>query len=311
MKLFIDVNLPQFPLHSHRTISRFAQRLEGVEGWKVLLLGREDLSTIKSQVVGPDVRLLVVCESRMARLLYHEIKQCKGKRLWFLSDVLDPRWWKGVELFDCAFGSAIMTEPPYISLIKSKWDNPKTAIDLRFLHHCLPYEADYVEKDRRGNRIVFPSRVFDSHYPFRMQWRRFIDERKHLVVDYLDKSSNKCGKEYVEHIGSYPACLVVVTVHGYLILKLYEVILAGSLLLISFPPNNQGKVARKVWNSMGFENMVHYVEVTLENIVKVSKSIEEGKFKDIPKAAHAHAMAHHSLDCRLKEFFSITKEYLI
>lgn len=321
MNLFVETYFNENSIHFGSTSLTIANALRNTEGWKVAFYKHDNYIEICNAITDTEIKLLVFTHNMFAiknaqhrRAIRKSLMRSRAVRLFFIEDVIGERWWEPMKLFNGFIGSVLYPSDTYRSIIKKYWSIPHHKGMMHFVPHGVSYHVPFNALFDK-QKIVFPSRNFSSAtYPYRFEWKRFIDSYSELSsrCDYLDKSSGVTGEKYIQAIGRYKACLVVVTITGYLIRKIYETIMSGSLLLLAFPPNTEGHVAREVWNNIGFTNNVHYLEATFENFDTLSKQIiESDMYNHIPENAYKEAIENHIVYVdRLRRFIEITDTYL-
>jgi hypothetical protein len=314
MFLFIDLYFPQTSLHSTMTSFLIGKTLEDkkVRGWKTCFVGREPLDEIYRLMVQRETRLVVVSHNIFSirdaltrRTIRKGVANCPGRRLYFIEDVFGARWWGNMKLFHGYIGTVLYPHDAYRKSMQAYYPVRAHRPPLHFVPHGIPYPTTLDGSKPQTNKILFPSRNFGHHYPYRCSWVHFLrgDAGRISNIAFLDKGSNVTGKSFINYLGSHRAVLVVVTQSGYLIRKLYETIMAGSILLVAFPSGLPGDAARETWESLGFKNGVHYLEVTFENYDSLAARVLRGEFEGMAGAAHKEGMANHLVpEDRLERF---------
>lgn len=312
MKVFIGERDMGENMWTFRVFHIFARLLEKKSDWQVLRVGHNSVKDIRSKVLSPDTTVVMFTFGRLTHKIMDRIlPQCKCKIVHAMDDTNRPEVWKsGTKFCHAICGPGLMRDPEFAEVIRKFWPEGKS-FELCPLYNGIPYVQEFNDREKKKPQVIFPSRNFlRKWYPFRVQWKNFICSRPDLAsqVSFLHLSDNFAGKAYVDHIGSFKACLVVIPKEGYLVAKLFEAILGGSILLVYFPPGI-GEVSRREWISLGFVEGSHYLEVTFETFPMVLDDVMGGKYNDLPRKAFDFAMANHRIETnRFEDFLSFANK---
>lgn len=140
--------------------------------------------------------------------------------------------------------------------------------------YWFPHSARFITPFNQNpvNKILVSGRLNKQIYPFR--YFMYKMSKKYTFVEYLpvnvsyrikvDDPSYIYGRRYVEYLNKYLACFTCEANKDrpYILAKNFEILGSGALLVAGNP------ISKKHFAELGFIDGVHYISVTMENVLE-------------------------------------------
>jgi len=298
-----ETSNPRFSHHLHYLIGKTLS--ERYTNWRLHPINSEKdangLTYSKKDIE------LVVCSSRVkgyaASIAFLSGLTCP--KILFQDDCMGAHWWVGLGRLGITHivGTCLYPFPRWERNYKKYWTGIPASTPCKWICHGVhPYkDVGQTPWIHRRSKILWPTR-FGPHlrYPYRKRWVDAIGPT-HSEIEFL--SSDVYGNNFMAKLSTYKAVLVVIPYTKYVVLKIFETLAAGSLLLVGFTQSHPKRAFdRMAMQALGLVSGIHYLEVTLDQLLACPSKVLDKGHQRIAEEGHKLFLSRHSLNHRIKEF---------